>query len=91
VIFGAALWRVPARIGALSYELYLLHPIVLALLAPLFVAWSLSFGAALALSVAVGGLVAHGVEVSFTRPMNRLIRRSLLRADNEPLVESARA
>lgn len=73
-------WRWPARIGELSYELYLLHPLVLAMLAPLYRLAGLGFGSALVLTVAVAVVVASGVERGFTRPANLWLRRYLLRA-----------
>lgn len=90
-IFAAVAWRLPARIGELSYELYLLHPMVLVALGPLFLHWSLGFGEAIVLSVVVATLVAHAVEVGFTRPMNVLIRRAWLRPARLPIAESAKA
>jgi peptidoglycan/LPS O-acetylase OafA/YrhL len=76
-IFGAP-WRFPARIGELSYELYLLHPLVLTILAPVFREAGLSFEPALLLSLVVAVGVAQGVEIGFTRPMNIFLRRALL-------------
>jgi peptidoglycan/LPS O-acetylase OafA/YrhL len=71
-------WRLPARIGELSYEMYLLHPLVLAALAPVFLAWSLSFGSALLMAVCATVAVAYAVDACFTKPMNRWLRRYLL-------------
>lgn len=90
-IFAAAVWRLPARIGELSYELYLLHPLVLVALGPLFIRWSLGFGAAIVLSVAVATVVAHAVETRFTRPMNVLIRRWGLRPGPAAIAAGAKA
>lgn len=83
------LWRWPARIGELSYELYLLHPLVLAMLAPLYRLTDLGFGAALVPTVAVAVVVASGIERGFTRPANLWLRRYLLGAPST--IESVEA
>lgn len=87
----AAPFRVVARIGELSYELYLLHPIVLVLLAPTFFVWSLNYGVAVIYTVAAAAIVAHHVETYFTRPMNALLRRWLLPPLALPVAREVRA
>jgi peptidoglycan/LPS O-acetylase OafA/YrhL len=87
----AAPCRIVARIGELSYELYLLHPMVLVLLAPTFFVWSLKYGIAVIYTVAAAAIVAHHVETYFTRPMNALLRRWLLTAPAVPIAGEARA
>ena len=87
----AAPCRIVARIGELSYELYLLHPMVLVLLAPTFFVWSLNYGIAVIYTVATAAIVAHHVETYFTRPMNALLRRWLLTAPAVPIAGEARA
>ncbi|HWE71993.1 MAG TPA: acyltransferase [Stellaceae bacterium] len=77
VVLGP-LFRIVARIGELSYELYLLHPLVLVLVAPTFFVWRLNYGMAVIYAVAIAAVFAHLVETYFTRPMNTLLRRSLL-------------
>ena len=91
-IFRSAAWKFPARIGELSYEIYLLlHPMVLMALSPVFIVRSTGFGTALVSAVAIAVAVARAVEIKFTRPMNMLVRRCLLRVGNGAAAESAKA
>lgn len=77
VIFSRV--KLPARLGQLSYEMYLLHPLVLAALLPTLRAASMSFDLALPLVVAAVAFLAAIVEATFTRPSNAWLRKALLR------------
>lgn len=83
-VFGRA-WQAPARIGSLSYEAYLLHPLALALIAPAFRSYALGFGPALLLAVVYVVALAYTVETFFTRPANTQLRRVLLSSTNPKL------
>ena len=69
--------RLPARLGQLSYEMYLLHPMVLAALLPILRATSMRFDVALLLSVVSTTFLAAIVEKTFTRPTNVWLRKAL--------------
>jgi peptidoglycan/LPS O-acetylase OafA/YrhL len=71
--------RLPARLGQLSYEMYLIHPLVIAVLLPTFQATAMRFDLALLLSVVSTALVAAIVETTFTRPTNIWLRKALAR------------
>ena len=79
VTFCRISWRPLAWVGIISYSLYLFHPVVLYplrdLLQPALVRSGFDLGVAMALTLAVSGLVAAGVFYSLERPAIALGRR----------------
>jgi peptidoglycan/LPS O-acetylase OafA/YrhL len=69
--------KLPSRLGQLSYEMYLLHPLVIAVLLPAFRVASMRFDVALLLSIFSAAFVAAIVETTFTRPTNIWLRKAL--------------
>jgi peptidoglycan/LPS O-acetylase OafA/YrhL len=75
-IFTHWVWRIPARIGQLSYGLYLLHSMVLYLGSPLFGRFQLLPGLALFLPLCFAA--AQAVYSFYENPLNRSLRSLLL-------------
>jgi len=70
-------WRIPSRVGQLSYEMYLLHPAVLFFIAPHMNRWPLTLGWLAFASITA--IVAYLVHAVFTEPMNAWLRFALLK------------
>jgi peptidoglycan/LPS O-acetylase OafA/YrhL len=82
MIFTNAVWRFPARMGQLSYGLYLLHPSVLYVIAR--VLDGADFTGGFLIFVALCFVVAELSWVLLERPCDRLVRRVLERRPRAP-------
>jgi peptidoglycan/LPS O-acetylase OafA/YrhL len=86
-LFGR-IWSGPARIGVLSYEMYLLHPLVLEVLrhyvTPNLGGLGLVFG--WLLFIAATALLSEAVHRTFTEPANRWLRGTLRKIATVPVL-----
>lgn len=86
-LFASPIWRPSAAIGELSYGIYLLHPIVLYLMAPLL--QRLDFSVAYIVFLGATAMLAHFVYRYFERPAAAWIRAMPVGATAPRKVENA--